>query len=69
VQINKILSFAVGIRSLPVVGGQAVEGQAYELRKGVHIVVGTPGRMKDCLETNFLVLNQCNYVVLDEADR
>ena len=54
---------------MPVVGGQAVEGQAYELRKGVHIVVGTPGRMKDCLETNFLVLNQCNYVVLDEADR
>ena len=36
---------------------------------GVQIIIGTPGRMVDCLENNYLVLNQCNYVVLDEADR
>jgi ATP-dependent RNA helicase DDX23/PRP28 len=35
----------------------------------VHIVIGTPGRLIDCIENNYLVLNQCNYVVLDEADR
>lgn len=35
----------------------------------MHIVIGTPGRLCDCLQNNYLVLNQCNYVVLDEADR
>jgi len=33
------------------------------------VLVGTPGRMKDAIESRYLVLNQCNYVVLDEADR
>ncbi len=37
--------------------------------QGVHIVVGTPGRLNDCLEKHLLVLNQASYVVLDEADR
>ena len=41
-----------------------------ELRGGVHVVlVGTPGRLNDCLEEAYLVLNQCSYSVLDEADR
>ena len=52
-----------------VVGGQSIEEQGFKLRKGVHIVIGTPGRLIDCIENNYLVLNQCNYVVLDEADR
>ena len=52
-----------------VVGGQSIEEQGFRLRKGVHIVIGTPGRLTDCIENNYLVLNQCNYVVLDEADR
>jgi ATP-dependent RNA helicase DDX23/PRP28 len=52
-----------------VVGGQSIEEQGFKLRKGVHIVIGTPGRIVDCIENNYLVLNQCNYVVLDEADR
>ena len=52
-----------------VVGGQSIEEQGFRLRKGVHIVIGTPGRLIDCIENNYLVLNQCNYVVLDEADR
>jgi ATP-dependent RNA helicase DDX23/PRP28 len=52
-----------------IVGGQSIEEQGFILRKGVEIVIGTPGRMVDCIENNYLVLNQCNYVVLDEADR
>jgi ATP-dependent RNA helicase DDX23/PRP28 len=52
-----------------VVGGQSIEEQGFILRRGVEIVIGTPGRLVDCLENNYLVLNQCNYVVLDEADR
>ena len=39
------------------------------MQKGIDIVVATPGRLKDCLESRYVVLNQCNYVVLDEADR
>lgn len=35
----------------------------------VEIVVGTPGRFKDCIERRYTVLDQCNYIVLDEADR
>lgn len=58
-----------GFDTVCVVGGQAIEEQSYKLRKGVEIVIGTPGRMMDCIENNYLVLNQCNYVVLDEADR
>lgn len=35
----------------------------------MEIIIGTPGRLNDCVEKHYLVLNQCNYVVLDEADR
>jgi ATP-dependent RNA helicase DDX23/PRP28 len=52
-----------------VVGGQSIEQQGFKLRQGVHIVIGTPGRLCDCLQNNYLVLNQCCFVVLDEADR
>ena len=37
--------------------------------QGCEIVIATPGRLLDCLEQRYAVLNQCNYVVLDEADR
>jgi len=56
-------------KSVSVVGGQSIEDQGFRLRRGVEVVIGTPGRMVDCVESNYMVLNQCNYVVLDEADR
>jgi ATP-dependent RNA helicase DDX23/PRP28 len=52
-----------------VVGGQNIEEQGSKLRRGCEIVIATPGRLIDCLERHYAVLNQCNYVVLDEADR
>ena len=52
-----------------VVGGQSIEDQGFKLRKGCEIIIATPGRLLDCLEKSYAVLNQCNYVVLDEADR
>jgi len=58
-----------GFRVTHVVGGQSIEEQGFKLRRGCEIVVATPGRMLDCLERHYAVLNQCNYVVLDEADR
>ena len=50
-------------------GGVPLEQQGFQLRDGHEIVVATPGRLNDCLRRRFLVLNQCNYVVMDEADR
>lgn len=68
-EFQKLLSFAPHIVSIAVVGGQPIQQQAQKLRNGVHIVVGTPGRMNDCLEMRYMVLNQCCYIVLDEFDR
>lgn len=56
-------------RVVSIVGGQSIEDQGFALRKGCDIVVATPGRLVDCVERRYAVLNQCNYVVLDEADR
>jgi ATP-dependent RNA helicase DDX23/PRP28 len=50
-------------------GGLSREEQGFKLRLGCEIVIGTPGRLVDVLENRYLVLNQCTYVVMDEADR
>jgi ATP-dependent RNA helicase DeaD len=57
-----------GVRLLPVYGGQAYGQQLSALRRGVHIVVGTPGRIMDHLEKGTLDLTHLKYLVLDEAD-
>jgi ATP-dependent RNA helicase DDX23/PRP28 len=57
------------LKTVCVVGGQSIEDQGFKLRRGVAVVVGTPGRINDCIDSRLMVLNQCNYVVLDEADR
>jgi ATP-dependent RNA helicase DDX23/PRP28 len=69
VEFGKLLSSQINVVSLAVVGGQSITEQATKLRNGVHVVVGTPGRINDCVEMAYLVLNQCSYIVLDEADR
>ena len=53
---------------LPVYGGQGYGVQLSALRRGVHIVVGTPGRIIDHLEKGTLDLSELKYLVLDEAD-
>ncbi|KAJ2558797.1 mRNA splicing protein prp28 [Coemansia sp. RSA 1933] len=59
----------LGFRSVSIVGGHDIEKQALALRNGAEIVIATPGRLRDCLDRRVLVLNQCTYVVMDEADR
>jgi ATP-dependent RNA helicase DeaD len=56
------------VRVLPVYGGQGYGTQLSALRRGVHVVVGTPGRIMDHLEKGTLDLSQLKYLVLDEAD-
>jgi hypothetical protein len=46
-----------------------IEDQGFLLRRGCEIVIGTPGRIIDVIERRYTVLQQCNYIVLDEADR
>eukprot|EP01028_Stygiella_incarcerata_P014155 TRINITY_DN9121_c1_g1_i3.p2 TRINITY_DN9121_c1_g1~~TRINITY_DN9121_c1_g1_i3.p2 ORF type:complete len:811 (-),score=254.39 TRINITY_DN9121_c1_g1_i3:63-2495(-) len=58
----------MGIRCVSVVGGVGKEFQAFELRDGAEVIIATPGRLIDCLKSSVIVLNQCFYVVLDEAD-
>ena len=57
-----------GFHVLPLYGGQNMEGQLRQLRRGVHVVVGTPGRIMDHLRRKTLQLGQLKTVVLDEAD-
>ncbi|CRK93433.1 CLUMA_CG006969, isoform A [Clunio marinus] len=59
----------LGIRTVVVVGGLSREEQGFQLRLGCEIVIATPGRLIDVLENRYLVLNQCTYIVMDEADR
>ena len=57
------------IKTVCVIGGVDKGGQGYTLQQGVDVVVGTPGRLLDMLESRYLALSRCTYVVLDEADR
>jgi ATP-dependent RNA helicase DeaD len=65
---EKYASHMRGVHVLPVYGGQGYGIQLSALRRGVHIVVGTPGRIMDHLEKGTLDLSQLKYLVLDEAD-
>ena len=58
-----------GFRVLPVYGGEPIGRQIHALQDGVHIVVGTPGRIIDLLERRVLNLSTVKVLVLDEADR
>lgn len=57
-----------GVTVLPVYGGQAIERQLSGLRRGVQVVVGTPGRLLDHIRRRTLDLSSVRCVVLDEAD-
>ncbi|MEU5831936.1 DEAD/DEAH box helicase, partial [Micromonospora tulbaghiae] len=58
-----------GVRVLPIYGGVAYEPQIEALRKGVEILVGTPGRLLDLQKQKHLRLDRVRALVLDEADR
>jgi ATP-dependent RNA helicase DeaD len=65
---EKYASHMKGVHVLPVYGGQGYGTQLSALRRGVHVVVGTPGRIMDHLDKGTLDLTQLKYLVLDEAD-
>lgn len=57
-----------GFHVLPIYGGSSMSGQLRQLQRGVHVVVGTPGRVMDHLRRGTLKLDKLKTVVLDEAD-
>ena len=57
-----------GFHVLPIYGGQEYGIQLKQLRRGAHVIVGTPGRVMDHMRKGTLKLNQLNTLVLDEAD-
>ena len=57
-----------GFHVLPIYGGQDMSGQLRQLKRGVHVVVGTPGRVMDHLRRRSLNLDGLSSLVLDEAD-
>lgn len=64
-------SYAQGLKGfhvLPIYGGQELSGQLRQLRRGVQVVVGTPGRVMDHINRGSLDLSELKSLVLDEAD-
>ena len=58
-----------GVRALTIYGGDSMSRQLEGLRRGAHVVVGTPGRILDHLRQGTLKLDAVRFLVLDEADR
>lgn len=56
------------MRVLPVYGGSSIESQIRSLKKGVQVIVATPGRLIDLIKRNVVHLNEVHTVILDEAD-
>jgi len=67
-ECSKLMRHKKGLRVLAIYGGQPIDRQIEGLRHGVHVVIGTPGRLIDHLERKTLSLNSVSTVVLDEAD-
>jgi len=68
-EVHKLAAFKKGLRSVPIYGGASYERQFAELKRGAHIVVGTPGRLTDHMARNTLDLAGVKMLILDEADR
>lgn len=59
----------LSITSACVIGGEDIEKQSKTLEDGVHVLIATPGRLKDLIGRKIITLKQCRSVVFDEADR
>ncbi len=68
-EVRKLAAFVKELRSVSIHGGVAYERQFAELKRGGHIVVGTPGRLTDHMARGTLDLSTVRMLILDEADR
>jgi ATP-dependent RNA helicase DeaD len=66
--LNDYSKYINGLKLLPVYGGSSIESQIKALRRGVHVIVATPGRLIDLINRKTVDLQYVRNVVLDEAD-
>ena len=66
--LNDYSKYIDGLKVLPVYGGSSIDSQIRSLKRGVHIIVATPGRLLDLMERKTVSLSTINNVVMDEAD-
>lgn len=67
-ELKELSKYKKDIKILPVYGGQSIERQLMALKRGVQIVIGTPGRVMDHMERRTIKTDTIKMVVLDEAD-
>jgi len=67
-EMNKLARYKKDVSFLPVYGGQPIERQLKILKKGVQIIIGTPGRILDHLDRGTIDVTNIKLIVLDEAD-
>jgi len=67
-EFRKLLKYRDDLKVLPIYGGQPIERQIFALKKGVQIIVGTPGRVMDHMRRHTLKMDAVKMVILDEAD-
>lgn len=67
-EAKKLLAYRKDIRTLAIYGGDSITRQIQDLRRGVHFVVGTPGRILDHLNRKTLAIDALKMIILDEAD-
>jgi ATP-dependent RNA helicase DeaD len=68
-ELTQYAKYVEGLHVVAVYGGASINEQIKKLKKGAHIVVGTPGRLLDHISRRTVLLNQVARVVLDEADQ
>ena len=67
-EFRKLLKYKENIKVLPIYGGQPIDRQIMALKKGIQVVIGTPGRVMDHMRRRTLKMETVRIVVLDEAD-
>ena len=66
--LNDYSKYIDGLKVLPVYGGSSIVSQIRSLKRGVHIIVATPGRLLDLMERKTVSLSTVHNIVMDEAD-
>ena len=66
--LNDFSKYIDGLKVLPVYGGSSIDSQIRSLKRGVHIIVATPGRLLDLMERKTVSLSTVHNIVMDEAD-
>jgi ATP-dependent RNA helicase DeaD len=67
-EIKKLIKFKKGINCLAVYGGESIERQISALKRGVQVIIGTPGRILDHMDRRTISFENVKMIVLDEAD-